>query len=179
MVPPTSGRNRAKAIDHGCSALPAFRFPVLDFRFRMDYIARTDPHGPHGQIQRCEIAFRSIREVGIMNAMCPGRLSFLTGFLFALLGAAAVAGEPAPRPIELWPAGAPGATGDSEEDRPAITPYLPSPGKNTGTAILICPGGGFMTRAVDHEGVLIARWFQARGGGLHPAVSDPSGLHDR
>ena len=98
-----------------------------------------------------------------MNAMCPCRLSFLTGLLFALLGAAAVAGEPAPRPIELWPAGAPGATGDSEEDRPAITPYLPPPGKNTGTAILICPGGGFMTRAVDHEGVLIARWFQERG----------------
>ena len=29
--------------------------------------------------------------------------------------------------------------------------------------MLICPGGGFMTRAVDHEGVLIANWFKARG----------------
>jgi acetyl esterase/lipase len=83
--------------------------------------------------------------------------------LLALAAAVAVAAEPEPRTIELWPGGATGATGPSDEDRPAITAYLPDPARNTGTAVLICPGGGFLTRAVDHEGVLVARWFQARG----------------
>jgi acetyl esterase/lipase len=99
-----------------------------------------------------------------MNARCRTRLVSLSTFLLLLFGATAmIAGEPAPRAIALWPAAAPGATGDTDEDKPAITPYLPTPEKNTGTAVLICPGGGFMTRAVDHEGVLVARWFQARG----------------
>jgi acetyl esterase/lipase len=84
--------------------------------------------------------------------------------LLVLAGAAvAVAAEPEPRTIELWPEGAPGARGASDEDKPAITAYLPDPARSTGTAVLICPGGGFLTRAVDHEGVLVARWFQARG----------------
>lgn len=74
-----------------------------------------------------------------------------------------IAAEPPTPTIELWPEGAPGATGTTDEDKPAITVSLPDPARNTGAAVLICPGGGFMTRAVDHEGVLIANWFRARG----------------
>ncbi|MEP7274236.1 MAG: alpha/beta hydrolase, partial [Acidobacteriota bacterium] len=66
-------------------------------------------------------------------------------------------------PIELWPNGAPGATGNSDEDRPAIIPVLPTASNSTGAAVLICPGGGFMTRATDHEGVLVSQWLKARG----------------
>ena len=73
------------------------------------------------------------------------------------------ANDPAPRVIKLWPKGAPGATGDSEEDTPAIIPYLPAADKNTGAGVLICPGGAFTNRAVNHEGVLIAQWLKARG----------------
>ncbi|HEX5245347.1 MAG TPA: alpha/beta hydrolase [Tepidisphaeraceae bacterium] len=65
--------------------------------------------------------------------------------------------------IELWPNGAPGAAGNTDEDKPAILPFLPDAKDNTGAAILICPGGGFTTRCVDFEGVEIAQWFQARG----------------
>ena len=65
--------------------------------------------------------------------------------------------------IELWPNGAPGATGNTDEDKPAILPFLPYAKDNTGAAILICPGGGFTTRCVDFEGVEIGQWFQARG----------------
>jgi len=71
--------------------------------------------------------------------------------------------DQSPRVIKLWPKGAPGATGDSDEDTPAIIPYLPAPDKNTGAAALICPGGAFTNRAVNHEGVLIAQWLKARG----------------
>jgi acetyl esterase/lipase len=67
------------------------------------------------------------------------------------------------RTIELWPEGAPGATGTTDEDRPAIIPFLPAENKNTGAAILVCPGGAFTTRAVDHEGILVAQWLKAHG----------------
>lgn len=74
-----------------------------------------------------------------------------------------VAAQNLAAPILLWPDGAPGATGDSDEDKPAIIPVLPDAANNTGAAVLVCPGGGFTTRAVDHEGVLVAQWFRQRG----------------
>src|SRR4051812_13300882 len=66
-------------------------------------------------------------------------------------------------PILLWPNGAPGATGTSDEDKPAIIPFIPDPGKQTGAAILVVPGGGFTIRAIDHEGVLVAQWLKDHG----------------
>jgi hypothetical protein len=66
-------------------------------------------------------------------------------------------------PLLLWPEGAPGASGSSDEDKPAITPFIPEPGKRNGSAILVVPGGGFTIRAVDHEGVLVAQWLRDRG----------------
>jgi len=68
-----------------------------------------------------------------------------------------------PAAVLLWPNGAPGATGDSDEDKPAIHPFLPDADKNTGCAVVVCPGGAFTHRAVDYEGVIIAQWFKARG----------------
>ena len=66
-------------------------------------------------------------------------------------------------PILLWPDGAPGATGTTNEDKPAIIPFLPEPSKRNGAAMLVVPGGGFTIRAVDHEGVLVAQWLKERG----------------
>lgn len=72
-------------------------------------------------------------------------------------------GQKLAEPILLWPNGAPGASGNSDEDKPAIIPVLPDAAKNTGAAIVILPGGGFTLRAVDHEGVLVAQWLKERG----------------
>lgn len=66
-------------------------------------------------------------------------------------------------PILLWPAGAPGATGASDEDKPAVIPFIPETSKRNGAAVLVVPGGGFTIRAVDHEGVLVAQWFKEHG----------------
>lgn len=60
----------------------------------------------------------------------------------------------------LWPEGAPGATGTSTEDSPAITSYLVEGEGNA--AIVICPGGGYGMRA-DHEGAPIAEWLNSLG----------------
>ena len=46
---------------------------------------------------------------------------------------------------------------------PAITPFLPEPDKRNGTAIVICPGGGYGGLAMEKEGLEVARWMQARG----------------
>lgn len=72
-----------------------------------------------------------------------------------------VAGLPAP--VLLWPAGAPGAKGTSEEDQPAFYPFLPTNDTNTGAAVIVAPGGAFTHRAADYEGVTVARWLRAHG----------------
>jgi alpha/beta hydrolase fold len=84
-------------------------------------------------------------------------------FLALSVLTAAAADQPNFRAIELWPNGAPGATGATDEDKPAIIPFVPEAANSTGAAILVCPGGGFTLRATDHEGVLVARWLNARG----------------
>jgi acetyl esterase/lipase len=65
--------------------------------------------------------------------------------------------------MPLWPGGAPGARGDSAEDRPSITPFLPPAGRATGTAAVIFPGGGYQHLSFDHEGVQVARWLASLG----------------
>jgi len=60
----------------------------------------------------------------------------------------------------LWPEGAPLATGETDEDRPAITPYLVEGEGNA--AFVVCPGGGYGMRA-DHEGEPIALWLNRCG----------------
>jgi acetyl esterase/lipase len=64
--------------------------------------------------------------------------------------------------IPLWPDGAPGALGKNDKDIPTLTPYLPEPGKATGAAIVICPGGGYGGLA-PHEGVDYARFLNEQG----------------
>jgi len=87
---------------------------------------------------------------------------------FALLTAAgtispAQAPKPEPDWTLLWPHGAPGALGDSAADQPALRIYLPPDAGNVGTGVVVCPGGGYGTLALDHEGRQIAEWLNERG----------------
>ncbi len=72
--------------------------------------------------------------------------------------------QDAPRPaaMQLWPEGAPGAKGSSEEDIPSIQLYQPPTGKATGAAIVVCPGGGY-GRLAPHEGHDVAVWLNSIG----------------
>jgi len=87
----------------------------------------------------------------------------LLAALLAILGRSALAADAVPTPVLIWPNGAPGDTGSSNEDKPALYIYLPDPAKATGAAMLVVPGGGFQTRVSDHEGTLIAAWLRDRG----------------
>lgn len=65
-------------------------------------------------------------------------------------------------PVLLWPEGAPGALGASDQDKPTLTPYLPEPSLRTDAAIVICPGGGYGGLA-GHEGHDYALWLNQHG----------------
>jgi len=47
--------------------------------------------------------------------------------------------------------------------QPDVTVYLPPKGKANGTAVLVCPGGGYGILAEDHEGIQVAKWLNENG----------------
>ena len=59
----------------------------------------------------------------------------------------------------LWPDGAPG---DSTNDIPTLTVFLPEKTNAPTAAFIVCPGGGYGHLA-KHEGDLYARWLNERG----------------
>lgn len=81
--------------------------------------------------------------------------------------------------MKVWPGKVPGAIADKdykEETKmdgskprvfkvtdPELLVYLPSKEKANGTAVVICPGGGYGVLAIDHEGYDIAKWFNDMG----------------
>ncbi len=96
--------------------------------------------------------------------------------IFAL---SAGADDPSPpKTIDLWPGVAPGETGKIGEEKsefkdgitrvsnvskPTLTIFKPSPDKNTGACVVICPGGGYSILATSHEGEDVARWLNSIG----------------
>lgn len=94
-------------------------------------------------------------------------------------GRPVIAAEPLP-PIPLWPGDAPGEKGDippegeqpSKGDnitrvqnvsKPTLTIYRPPADKDTGTAVIICPGGGYGILAWNHEGTEVAEFLNTLG----------------
>lgn len=80
-----------------------------------------------------------------------------------------------PQAIPLWPKGAPGSEARVAEaeivegtnvcnvHNPTITPFVPAADKSTGTAVIICPGGGHSKLCLGHEGYALAEWFRDHG----------------
>ncbi len=60
------------------------------------------------------------------------------------------------------PKGRPAREGASRRTFPTLTPYLPPPGKATGAAVIVCPGGGY-ARLAEHEGRPVAEWLNTIG----------------
>jgi acetyl esterase/lipase len=82
--------------------------------------------------------------------------------------------------LKVWPEGVPGAIENkdykeelvkrpddiervSKVTEPTISVYLPPEDKANGTAIVICPGGGYSILATEHEGRDIAAWLNELG----------------
>ena len=47
--------------------------------------------------------------------------------------------------------------------KPTLTVFKPAPELKNGTAVVICPGGGFMALSITSEGTDVARYLTARG----------------
>lgn len=91
-------------------------------------------------------------------------------------------GEEPPPPIKLWPGKAPGETKDigpektvepkpgqsgvkrvSDVSEPTFSIYSPLKEKNTKTAVVVAPGGGYSILAIEHEGTQVCEWLQNLG----------------
>ncbi len=68
-----------------------------------------------------------------------------------------------PKVIPLWGDKIPGPTSKDPKNVPTLTIQLADKDKANGTAVVVCPGGGYSGRATDHEGKQIAEWLNARG----------------
>lgn len=78
--------------------------------------------------------------------------------------------------IKLWEGNPPSSNEITEAERyereggwvtnvtvPEITVYSPESSKNTGMAVVICPGGGYGGLAIAHEGSQFAAWLNKLG----------------
>jgi acetyl esterase/lipase len=79
-----------------------------------------------------------------------------------------------PLVIPLWPEGVPNAQPNGGDEyiqddriynvqRPTLTVVAPPPAQANGTAVIICPGGGYTRLAVSVEGNPTARWLNSIG----------------
>lgn len=89
-------------------------------------------------------------------------------------------------PIAIWPGIAPGEKGDIGEEKdttkpdpkvppeqyiirlgnvskPTLTVFRPPPDKDTGAAVVVCPGGGYYILAYDLEGTEVCQWLNSIG----------------
>jgi acetyl esterase/lipase len=64
--------------------------------------------------------------------------------------------------IRLWLDGAPDALGKEPKDIPTLTVFLPKPDIAAGSAMVVCPGGGYGGLAA-HEGKNYALWLNENG----------------
>ncbi len=103
--------------------------------------------------------------------------------LLACLALATPATAAEPIVLDLWPGAVPGDVGITREEtsrvhpsplvgptklvtnvsRPTLSVYRPDPEDNTGSAMIICPGGGYWDLYWELEGEEVAAWLNSVG----------------
>src|SRR4051794_15132179 len=113
----------------------------------------------------------------------PMRRILLIAAILGLGGGGAPAAEPTV--LDLWPGKPPGETKDlppetdtgtpkdkvgdrriqkiTNVSKPTLAVYRPDKAKDTGAAVIVCPGGGHYILAYDHEGTEVAEWLAQNG----------------
>ena len=87
--------------------------------------------------------------------------SLATTFLAPIICASTMLA--APEKMTLWTERAPIGDGQFDTELPTITVYKPPAGIATGTAMVICPGGGYGGLVTGGEGHGIAKWLGEHG----------------
>ncbi|HVV72738.1 MAG TPA: alpha/beta hydrolase, partial [Verrucomicrobiae bacterium] len=106
--------------------------------------------------------------------------------LLVLLPVVACAAAGDPQVLPLWPGTVPGEKGAIGEERdmttakdglvggkpvirlgnvtaPTLSVYRPDSAKANGTAVIVCPGGGYHILAMDLEGTEVCEWLNSIG----------------
>ena len=65
--------------------------------------------------------------------------------------------------VALWPGKAPIGDGTAEDSSKELEVFLPPADKANGTAIVLCPGGGYIRHVTEKEGYPIAHWLNEHG----------------
>lgn len=127
-----------------------------------------------------------LRPNGLRSPASEWRGSWSNLASLSLVGLLAVTGSAAaaePSVLPVWPDAVPGDYGEVGPERvrapdeaptrdakwitnvakPALSVFRPDPARNSGTAILICPGGGYWNLAWDLEGEEVAAWLNGAG----------------
>ena len=65
--------------------------------------------------------------------------------------------------IPLWSGAAPGSLGTQDSDIPAVTVFLPRTMAANTPAVIVCPGGGYVNLASNHEGRQVASYLNSLG----------------
>jgi len=65
--------------------------------------------------------------------------------------------------LQLWSGTAPGALGAEASDIPAVTVFLPRTMTANTPAVIVCPGGGYVNLATNHEGRQVASYLNSLG----------------
>lgn len=109
-----------------------------------------------------------------------GRTMKLTIARIVCITSLAAATACAQEVIPLYPGAAPGSGDEtypektyfsqvwntdvvSNVTKPTLTMFKPAAGTGNGSAVVICPGGGFMALSIKSEGTDVARWLAAKG----------------
>lgn len=85
------------------------------------------------------------------------------------LFAAGAAAQPAAPALQdgqifpLWTGAAPGALGTDATDVPTLTVFLPRTVAASTPAVIVCPGGGYVRLAANHEGRQVASFLNSLG----------------
>jgi acetyl esterase/lipase len=106
--------------------------------------------------------------------------------VLALVFATFVSADDKPTTLDLWPGKPPGlivADGNERDttkpkdnliagkrlirlghvSKPTITVYKPAKDKDTGTCVIVCPGGAYNILALDLEGTEVCEWLNRQG----------------
>lgn len=108
----------------------------------------------------------------------PATVILVFGFAIAILSPAGVFAGP-DSPIPLWDGTAPGEKGDIADEKvekkddgiertshvsaPTIQVFAAPENNRSGTAVLVCPGGGYGILASEHEGSAVCGWLNELG----------------
>ncbi len=136
---------------------------------RLSYDGKTMTHFVDGvRVGGGDVPFTPLRDGQTSLGMRQNRVSWFKGLIHTVR----IVPEPA-RVIDLWPGGVPGGRKGSGELRiadgrvsnvhtPTLT-YLPPSVEPNGTAVVICPGGGYARLAIANEGHGVAERLAPAG----------------